>query len=58
MALIENTNPKSAEAPPAAPEPEIATGGPPEREAGGVLTIDLGALQSNYRALWARVTPA
>ena len=58
MALVENTNPKSAEAPPAAPEPEIATGGPPEREAGGVLTIDLGALQSNYRALWARVTPA
>src|SRR5262249_23414408 len=58
MALVENTNPKSAEAPPAAPEPEIATGGPPEREAGGVLTIDLGALQSNYPARWARVTPA
>ena len=58
MALIENTNPKAAEAPPAPPEPEITTAGPPEGETGGVLTIDLGAIQSNYRALWARVTPA
>jgi alanine racemase len=58
MALIENTNPKAAEAPAAPPEPEITTAGPVEREAGGVLTIDLGAIQSNYRALWARVTPA
>jgi alanine racemase len=59
MALIENTNPKAAEAPPAAAaEPEITTAGPSEPEAGGILTIDLGAIQSNYRALWARVTPA
>jgi alanine racemase len=58
MALIENTNPKAAEAPPTPAEAEITTGGPPELESGGVLTIDLGAIQSNYRALWARVTPA
>src|SRR5207302_8102489 len=49
---------KTAEAAAAPAEPEIVTGGPPELEAGGVLTIDLGAIQSNYRALWARVTPA
>src|SRR4029077_9934654 len=33
------------------------SGGPPELETGGVLTIDIGAMQSNYRALWARVAP-
>jgi len=60
MALIEDTNPKTEiPAPPAAPpEPEITAGGPPELESGGIVTIDIGAIQSNYRALWARVTPA
>src|SRR5262249_18853095 len=58
MALIENANPRVAEAPAAPPEPEVTTGGPPELEAGGILTIDLGPIQSNYRPLWARVTPA
>ncbi len=58
MALIEDANPKSAEASVAAPDPEVTTGGPPEPETGGILTIDVGAIQSNYRALWARVTPA
>ncbi len=57
MAAREKKNPKLVAAPPA-PEPDVITGGPPENEAGGVLTIDLGALQSNFRALWARVTPA
>jgi alanine racemase len=56
MAARNNTNPKPVEAPP--PEPEVTTGGPPELETGGVLTIDIGAIQSNYRALWARVTPS
>ena len=55
MALIEGTNPKTADVP--TPEHETATAGPPELETGGVLTIDIGAVQSNYRALWARVTP-
>jgi alanine racemase len=55
MALPEKSNPPTVEA--AAPEPEITTGGPPEIETGGVLTIDIGAMQSNYRALQARVAP-
>jgi alanine racemase len=54
MALPEKSNPPTAEAAP----PEITTGGPPELETGGVLTIDIGAMQSNYRALWARVAPS
>ncbi len=61
MTLLEDTNPKSAAvAPPMPPpaEPEAIAAGPPELETSGVLTIDIGAVQSNYRALWARVTPA
>ena len=36
--------PKPVDASPS--EPEVIAGGPPESETGGVLTIDLGALQS------------
>jgi alanine racemase len=54
MALPEKKSPQSAEA---ASEAEITTAGPPELETGGVVTIDIGAIQSNYRALWARVAP-
>jgi alanine racemase len=43
--------------PPPAPEP-ATTVGPPADEAGGILTIDLGALVANYRALAMRVMPA
>jgi alanine racemase len=54
MALPEKKSPQSAEA---ASEAEITAAGPPELETGGVVTIDIGAVQSNYRALWARVAP-
>ena len=39
------------------PEPTTTTGGPPEAEAGGILTIDLAAIFANYRALAVRVMP-
>jgi alanine racemase len=42
---------------PAPAEPVTTTGGPPEQEAGGVLTIDLDALRANYRMLAAKVVP-
>ena len=32
--------------------------GPPQAEAGGILTIDLAAIAANYRALARRVLPA
>ena len=54
MALRENTNP----IPEAPTEPDVSTDGPPESETGGVLTIDLGAIQSNFRALRTRCAPA
>jgi alanine racemase len=34
------------------------TAGPPAAEAGGILTVDLGALEANWRALSRRATPA
>ena len=42
---------------PRRPEPVTTTGGPPEAEAGGILTIDLGAIFDNYRALAVKVMP-
>jgi alanine racemase len=45
---------------PAAPspaDPVTTTGGPPSVETGGILTVDLEALRTNYRMLAARVVP-
>ena len=38
-------------------EPAATTGGPLPHEAGGILTIDLGAIAANYKTLVARVMP-
>ncbi|MCX7314065.1 MAG: alanine racemase [Alphaproteobacteria bacterium] len=40
------------------PESAATTGGPSPHEAGGILTIDLGAVAANYKLLRGRVTPA
>ena len=34
------------------------TAGPPAAQAGGILTVDLGALEANWRALLRLVTPS
>src|SRR5258708_8028868 len=39
------------------PEPVTTTGGPAMQESSGILTIDLGAIAANYKALVARVMP-
>jgi alanine racemase len=44
--------------PPDAPDNTTLLSGPPEAEAGGVLTIDLAAIKANWRQLLRRVTPA
>src|SRR5690242_17758282 len=51
--------PKAQPVPPS-PEPNsvAAVSNPALFESGGVLTIDLGAIQANYKLLAARVTPA
>lgn len=41
-----------------APTAPMLTSGPPEAEAGGVLTIDLGAIEANWQMLRKLVTPA
>lgn len=43
--------------PPAAPAAEV-TAGPPAAEAGGILTIDLSAIEANWRALGRRIMPS
>ena len=40
-----------------ADEPDF-TSGPPQDEAGGILTVDLAALEANWRALLRRATPS
>ena len=47
-----------AEAPPSAPAHPPVTAGPPANEAGGILTIDLSAIEANWRALGRRAMPA
>jgi alanine racemase len=42
---------------PGRPE-NAATAGPPALEAGGILTVDLAAIEANWRALARRATPA
>ena len=37
---------------------KLVTAGPPTAETGGILTVDLGAIEANWRALSRRVTPA
>src|SRR5262245_11251697 len=39
-------------------ESGVTIAGPPELEAGGVLTIDLSAIESNWRSLASRVSPS
>ena len=56
MALVENRETVADAAP--SDKSQISTAGPPELETGGVLTIDLGAIQSNFRALRTRAAPA
>jgi len=47
-----------ASAPTAAPDTAAVTAGPPAAEAGGILTIDLAAIEANWRALGRRAMPA
>ena len=37
---------------------KLVTAGPPAAQAGGILTVDLGAIEANWRALGRRAMPA
>ena len=43
--------------PPPAAADDTVTAGPPEGEAGGILTVDLSAIVANWRALGRRIMP-
>src|SRR3569832_1329765 len=58
MAEGETAIPSTSGATESASAPAETTSGPPAIEAGGILTIDLGAIEANWRALGRRVTPA
>jgi alanine racemase len=45
-------------APDAPPLEKVTTAGPPAAEAGGILTIDLTALEANWKSLARRVMPS
>ena len=49
---------KAASTEPLDPEAMPITGGPPELETGGVLTVDLAAINANWRQLGSRAAPA
>jgi alanine racemase len=58
MAQLEPLPRDDAALPDETPAKPALTAGPPQAEAGGVLTIDLGALADNWRTLSQRALPA
>ncbi len=58
MAEAEPTAAQEQNAPIFGADEQDFTAGPPGEQAGGVLTIDLAALEANWRALSRRATPA
>ena len=57
MAIVESETDPSLSPAAEAPETSVTTG-PPAAEAGGILTVDLGAVEANWRALGRRTMPA
>ena len=58
MAEAETAPRQDAEPPAYGADEQDFTAGPPAAQAGGILTVDLGALEANWRALSRRSTPA
>jgi alanine racemase len=58
MAEAQTATPQDLAPPDTEPAARIVTAGPPAAEAGGTLTIDLGAIEDNWRTLQRRAMPA
>lgn len=58
MAEAETLKPQEPSSPQADAAMAPVTAGPPADEAGGILTVDLDALEANWRTLMRRATPA
>jgi alanine racemase len=55
---IAESEPHPTLAAPDAPLEDVITSGSPESEAGGILTVDLSAIEANWRALGRRAMPS
>jgi alanine racemase len=58
MSIAEAAPQQTASPPDEPPAAKLVTAGPPEAQAGGILTVDLIAIEANWRALSRRVMPA
>jgi alanine racemase len=57
MADVQTAAQQEPSPPDPAPAEPTVTAGPPAAQAGGILTVDLAALEANWRALSRRATP-
>ncbi|MSO67206.1 MAG: alanine racemase [Pseudolabrys sp.] len=58
MAKAKTVTPQEITAPAAEPAETAITSGSPAAEAGGILTVDLSAIEANWRALQRRAMPS
>ena len=58
MAMVETETPQESAASAAKAAEKPVTSGPPAIEAGGILTVDLGAIEAQWRALGRRAMPS
>ena len=58
MAEAETAIHQEVSPPDEAPAEKLVTTGPPAAQAGGILTVDLAAIEANWRALGRRAMPA
>jgi alanine racemase len=58
MSIAETAPPQDLTAPEAQAAEAPVTSGPPANEAGGILTVDLSAIEVNWRALGRRAMPS
>jgi len=58
MSIVENATQQDLSPPVADRAEKDVTSGPPATEAGGILTVDLSAIEANWRALGRRAMPS
>ena len=58
MSIAETAPQQDLTPPDESPAGKLVTAGPPAAQAGGILTVDLGAIEANWRALGRRAMPA
>ena len=57
MSIVETAPPQDLKPPDESPAEKLVTVGPPPAQAGGILTVDLAAIEANWRTLGRRAMP-